>query len=110
MHLTEGRHLYSLELLIKDLLTRQTAMPAFSNFCVCYERIFLVLCMRKIYATLECADKIMFLWYHFFSEYFGILRCYRFRFHSTLRIGKDMLFSPHSEIEVSSYSLSCISH
>ena len=66
MHLTEGRRLYALELLIKDLLTRQTAMPAFSNFCVCYERIFLVLCMRKIYATLECADKIMFLWYHFF--------------------------------------------
>ena len=64
--LTEGRHLYSLELLIKDLLTKQTAIPAFSNFCVCYERIFLVLCMRKIHATLECADKIMFLWYHFF--------------------------------------------
>lgn len=66
--MTEGRRLYSLKLLIKDLLTKQTAIPCCSNFCVCYERIFLVLCMRKIYAMSECDDKIMFLWYHFFPS------------------------------------------
>lgn len=71
MYMTEGRHLYSLKLLIKDLLTKQTAIPCCSNFCVCYERFFLVLCMRKIYAIWSamirsCFYGIIFflvLWY-----------------------------------------------